>query len=125
MPLTYVKQYVKRGKTVAADADAVCDAVTRPSMPFVPVMTEAQQLILITHRVRGFLVRQLTQATNAIRADLGECLLVKGEFSNLPVCARNPIHLLAEQFWDTKEKVEDVSGEIRAGAQSDETARRL
>ena len=138
MPPSYVKPYVKRGKTDAADAEAICEAVTRPSMRFVPVKTEEQQSILMMHRVRDFLVRQLTQTTNAIRAHLGEFgivapkgvhnverLLATAETANLPESARNPIRLLAEQFRDTKLKIEDVTAEIRAGAQADETAQRL
>lgn len=65
MPPSYVKPYVKRGKTDAADAAAICEAVTRPSMRFVPVKTDDQQAILMMHRTRDFLVRQLTQVTNA------------------------------------------------------------
>jgi transposase len=56
-----VKPYVKRGKTDAADASAICEAVSRPSMRFVPVKTEEQQAVLILHRTRDFLVRQLTR----------------------------------------------------------------
>jgi transposase len=70
MPPGHVKPYVKRGKTDAANAGAICEAVTRPSMRFVPMKTEAQQAVLMMHRTRDFLVRQLTQGTNAIRAHL-------------------------------------------------------
>ena len=79
MPPSYVKPYVKRGKTDAADAGAICEAVTRPSMRFVPVKTEAQQAVLMMHRTRDFLVRQLTQITNAIRAHLAEFGVVAPE----------------------------------------------
>ena len=72
MPPSYVKPYVKRGKTDAIDAEAICEAVTRPSMRFVSVKTEARQATLMSHRTRDFLVRQLTQLSNAIRAHLGE-----------------------------------------------------
>ena len=65
MPPPYVKPYVKRGKTDAADAEAICEAVTRPNMRFVPVKTEEQQSVLMMHRARDFLVRQLTQVSNA------------------------------------------------------------
>jgi transposase len=138
MPPSYVKPYVKRGKTDAADAGAICEAVTRPSMRFVPVKTEAQQAVLMMHRTRDFLVRQLTQVTNAIRAHLAEFgvvapkgvhnverLLGMAEDAALPESARNPIRLLAEQFRDTQTKVEDVTAEIRKAAESDEAARRL
>ena len=138
MPPSYVKPYVKRGKTDAADAEAICEAVTRPSMRFVPMKTEKQQGVLMMHRARDFLVRQLTQVTNALRAHLGEFgiivpkgmhnvgrLLTMAEAANLPESARTPIRLLAEQFRDTKMKIEDVTAEIRVAAETDETAQRL
>lgn len=71
IPPSYVKPFVKRGKTDAADAEAICEAVTRPNMRFVPLKTEKQQAVLMQHRARDFLVRQLTQLANAIRAHLG------------------------------------------------------
>ena len=72
MPPQYVKAYVKRGKNDAADAAAICEAVTRPSMRFVPVKTEEQQSALTMHRVRELLVRQRTQLINAVRGHLAE-----------------------------------------------------
>ena len=65
MPPQYVKAYVKRSKNDAADAAAICEAVTRPSMRFVPIKTEEQQSALTMHRVRELLVRQRTQLINA------------------------------------------------------------
>jgi transposase len=76
MPPQYVKAYVKRGKNDAADAAAICEAVTRPSMRFVPVKTEEQQSALTMHRVRELLVRQRTQLINAVRGHLAEFGLV-------------------------------------------------
>lgn len=88
-------------------------------MRFVPVKTEEQQAVLMMHRARDFLVRQLTQVTNAIRAHLSEFgivapkgvhnierLLAIAEGAVLPERARNPIRLLAEQFRDTQTKIE-------------------
>src|SRR6188472_4145297 len=72
MPPSYVKGYVKRSKNDAADAAAICEAVTRPSMRFVPVKTEEQQSALTMHRVRELLVRQRTQLINAVRGHLAE-----------------------------------------------------
>ena len=57
----YVKPYVKRGKTDAADAEAICEAVTRPTMRFVPVKSAERQAALLDHKTRDFLVRQRTQ----------------------------------------------------------------
>ena len=72
IPPVYVKAYVKRQKNDAADAAAICEAVTRPSMRFVPVKTEEQQAALTVHRARDLLIRQRTQLTNALRAHLAE-----------------------------------------------------
>lgn len=72
MPPAYVKPYVKRGKTDAADAEAICEAVTRPTMRFVPVKSLEQQEALAMHRARELLVRQRTQTVNMMRGLLGE-----------------------------------------------------
>ena len=72
MPPAYVKAYVKRNKNDAADAEAICEAVTRPSMRFVPVKDTEQQSILMLHRVRSLLVRQRTMLVNALRAHMAE-----------------------------------------------------
>src|SRR3954447_25753860 len=76
MPPTYVKAYVKRGKNDAADAAAICEAVTRPSMRFVPIKSVEQQSTLMLHRTRDLLIRQRTQLINALRAHLAELGLV-------------------------------------------------
>ena len=76
MPPTYVKAYVKRGKNGAADAAAICEAVTRPSMRFVPIKSIEQQSALMLHRTRDLLIRQRTQLINALRAHLAELGLV-------------------------------------------------
>src|ERR1700730_8578734 len=60
IPPSYVKAYLKRGKNDANDAEAICEAVTRPSMRFVPVKSEEQQGVLVLHRGRELLVRQRT-----------------------------------------------------------------
>jgi transposase len=72
MPPTYVKPYVKRGKTDAADAEAVCEAVMRPTMRFVPVKSPEQQAALSMHRTRDLLLKQRTQLVNMIRGLLAE-----------------------------------------------------
>jgi transposase len=76
MPPTYVKAYVKRGKNDAADAAAICEAVTRPSMRFVPIKSFEQQSALMLHRTRDLLIRQRTQLINALHAHLAELGLV-------------------------------------------------
>src|SRR5215472_1806182 len=71
-PAQYVRPYVKRGKNGAADAEAICEAVTRPTMRFVPVKTPGQQSVMMLHRVRLMLNRQCTQLSNSIRSHLSE-----------------------------------------------------
>ena len=72
MPANYVKPYVKRGKTDAVDAEAICEAVRRPTMRFVKIKTEDQQAVLSIHRTRDLTVRQRTQMANMIRSLLRE-----------------------------------------------------
>ena len=72
MPPKYVKAYVKRGKTDAIDAAAICEAVTRPSMSFVPTKGLQQQGLSMVHSARSQLIGQRTQLTNAVRGHLSE-----------------------------------------------------
>ena len=72
MPPAYVKPYVKRGKTDAGDAEAICEAVTRPTMRFVPIKSVEQQAALALHRARDLLVRQRSQLVNMVRGLLAE-----------------------------------------------------
>ena len=139
MPPSYVKPYVRRGKTDAADAEAICEAVTRPSMRFVPVKSEEQQAVLMAHRTRDFLVRQLTQIGNSIRAHLGEFGFVapKGvhnvealldaveEKRLLPAPALKPLKLLSAQFKETRARVEQITRTIEAAQRNDAKAKRL
>ena len=76
MPPSYVKGYVKRSKNDAADAAAICEAVTRPSMRFVPIKTIDQQAALMLHRTRELFIVQRTQLINAMRAHMAELGLV-------------------------------------------------
>lgn len=72
LPPQYVRPYVKRQKNDTADAEAICEAVQRPTMRFVPVKTEEQQGMLVIHRVREMLMRQRGQLINALRGHLAE-----------------------------------------------------
>jgi transposase len=72
MPPAYVKPYVKRHKNDATDAEAICEAVTRPNMRFVATKTPEQQSCLTLHRIRHLFIRQQTSVINAIRAHLAE-----------------------------------------------------
>lgn len=138
MPPSYVKAYVKRGKTDAADAEAICEAVSRPSMRFVPVKSEETQGLLMTHKAREFLVRQQTQIVNAMRAHLGEFgitvpkgihnverLITACSQADLPAPARKALHLLADQLVETQKKIKVLTADIRAEASANEEAQRL
>jgi transposase len=76
MPGAYVKPYVKRHKNDAADAEAICEAVTRPNMRFVTTKTPEQQSCLMLHRTRHLFIRQQTAVINTIRAHLAELGIV-------------------------------------------------
>ncbi len=76
MPPSYVKAYLKRSKNDANDAAAICEAVVRPSMRFVPIKTKEQQAGLMLHRTRQLLVRQRTMLSNALRGHLAELGIV-------------------------------------------------
>jgi transposase len=136
MPPSYVKPYVKRGKTDAADAEAICEAVTRPTMRFVPVKSAERQAALLNHKTRDFLVRQRTQLVNTIRAHLSEfgIVVAKGihnvdrlleAATALPAAARPAVDLLADQLRETQEKIDEVTDRIETAQQTDPLARRL
>jgi transposase len=123
MPPRYVKAYVKRGKTDAGDAAAICEAVTRPSMTFVPVKGVAQQGLSMVHSARSQLIGQRTQLINAVRGHLSEfgivaargllglaelTKIVRDETDQrLPMTARAALMVLVRQ-------IEAVSTEIAA-----------
>src|SRR5208282_5993321 len=88
MPPAYVKPYVKRHKNDAADAEAICEAVTRPNMRFVPTKTPEQQSCLTLHRTRHLFIRQQTAIINSIRAYLAEFV---DRFHPL-LCQRSGVH---------------------------------
>ncbi len=136
MPQSYVKPYVKRGKTDAADAEAICEAVTRPSMRFVPVKSKTASAALVLHRARDFLVGQVTQTGNAIRAHMAEFGIVaaKGakrvetlasELDALPKAARMPLQALFEQCAQTQARIERLTDEIKDVHRQSEVSQRL
>mgnify|MGYP001822690493 FL=1 len=136
MPPSYVKPYVKRNKTDAADAEAICEAVTRPSMRFVPVKSEADSAALMLHRARDFLVGQVTQVGNAIRAHMAEFGIVtaKGskrvaslaeDLDTLPEAARLPLRALFDQLGETQRRIDGLTEEIEEVHRQNEVSRRL
>lgn len=110
IPPIHVKPYVKRGKSDAIDAEAICEAVTRPTMRFVAINTVEQQALLSLHRARSLLVRQRTQLINGLRgmvAEFGVNIarglarvigfaedILMGEVLDLPEIANEVIHNL-------------------------------
>ena len=114
LPPQYVKPYVKRNKNDAADAEAICEAMSRPSMRFVPVKTAEQQAALMLAGVRDQLVRRRTQLSNAIRGYAAEFGLVaaKGFDKIEPLLARIAAHetlpALAQELF--AEQAEDYAG---------------
>ena len=136
MPASYVKPYVKRGKTDRADAEAICEAVTRPTMRFVPVKSAEAQAVLLDHKARDFLIRQQTQTVNTIRAHLAEfgIVVAKGihnmdrlleAVEQVPEAARAALELLADQLRAVHARIETVIARIEAEQKTDPLARRL
>jgi transposase len=142
MPPSYVKGYVKRSKNDAADAAAVCEAVTRPSMRFVPVKSAEQQAALMLHRTRDLLIRQRTQLINALRAHLAELGLVaeKGregvaelgalisDENNrkcLPVAMKQALHVLLNQLAALQNQIGQLDRDIHAQHRANDVSRRL
>ena len=140
MPPAYVKPYVKRGKTDAADAEVICEAVTRPTMRFVAVKSVNQQAVLMLHKTRDLLVRQRTALINALRAHLSEYgivtskgpggvtalmkLLHEGQ-EKLPAYARSALHTISAQLRSLASEVDRLEALILAWHRADDTSRRL
>lgn len=140
MPPSYVKGYVKRGKSDALDAEAICEAVQRPSMRFVPVKTIEQQAILRAHRTRALLVRQRTMAANALRAHLAELGMVANpgipnlmkladkafaEPDVLPPFARRALETLIRRLMELTEEIDAVDGDLQAWHAENKASQRL
>src|SRR4249920_2704392 len=103
MPPAYVKPYVKRQKNDATDAEAICEAVRRPTMRFVETKTPEQQSCLMLHRTRHLFIRQQTSVINAIRAHLAEFGIVA------PVGRRGVEQLLKVASDDNDKRLPDVA----------------
>lgn len=141
MPPGYVKPYVKRNKNDVADAEAICEAVTRPNMRFVPIKTQDQQSILILHRTRMLFIRQRTMNINAIRAHLAEFgvvagigrngllellhLIRKGERPELPTEACLCLTALADQVDLLKQRILEMDRQIMKWHRAHELSRKL
>ncbi len=141
MPAQYVKPYVKRSKNDAADAEAICEAVTRPTMRFVVVKTTEQQSAMMLHRVRLILCRKRTQLSNALRAHLAEFGIIAAigrlgieqllqvvadpKDRRLPAGARTSLKMLVAQLSILKVQILENDRQIMADARSTDLGRRL
>ena len=141
MPPNYVKAYLKRSKNDANDAAAICEAVARPSMRFVPTKSEQQQSGLMLHRSRQLLVRQRTMLSNAIRGHMAELGIVSAKGRNgttellkiianenndgIPATARFCLDALARQYVALAAEIGAIDKQIHAWHRSCEESRRL
>jgi len=141
MPPSYVKAYLKRSKNDANDAAAICEAVTRPSMRFVPTKSEQQQSGLMLHRSRQLLVRQRTMLSNAIRGHMAELgmisakgrngtaellkIIANGDNDCIPAAAWFSLDVLARQYAAIAAEIAAIDKRIHAWHRSCEASRRL
>ena len=141
IPPAYVKPYVKRQKNDAADAEAICEAVTRPNMRFVPVKTEEQQGVLVLHRSRDLLMRQRTMILNAIRAHFAEFGIIAAQGARkvaelvmrlrdddtlgLPEIARSALLALAGQLDSLAAEVRNIERQLMAWHRQNVASQRL
>ena len=141
IPPAYVKPYVKRQKNDAADAEAICEAVTRPNMRFVPVKTEEQQSVLVLHRTRDLLMRQRTMILNAIRAHFAEFGIISAQGPrkviervtdlrerndcSLPDIVRAGLLALAAQLENLQSEVRTIERQLLAWHRQNAASQRL
>ena len=141
IPPIYVKPYVKRGKSDAIDAEAICEAVTRPTMRFVAIKTVEQQILLSLHRARSLLVRQRTQLINGLRgmiAEFGVYIakslarvigfaedILTGDVLDLPDIAYEVIHNLCEHLMALHTRIRWYEDRLKQVAKEDARVRLL
>jgi len=141
MPPRYVKPYVERNKNDAADAEANCEAVSRPTMRFVAVKSAEQQSVLMLHRTRALMVRQRTMLVNAIRARMAEfgivarvgrpqvkalfAVIADEEDGRIPPLARTCLVGLAAQLMSLEREITAAERRIHAWHRANEVSRRL
>jgi transposase len=141
MPPQYVKAYVRRNKNDAADAEAICEAVRRPAMRFVPVKTVDQQAALVMHRARDLLVRQRTMTVNALRGHLAEFGLVAAQGhqgvaalmsivrnetdQSIPDVARQVLQVIAGQIDALEKQITAIERQIFAWHKNNAVSQRL
>lgn len=141
MPAQYVKPYVKRQKNDMADAEAIAEAVTRPTMRFVAPKAPQEQSAMMLHKVRLMLNRQLVMLTNAIRAHMAEFgiaapvgrigvdrllkVIEDGTDERLPAAARQCLQMLVAQLSLVKQQILENDRQVLGLARSTELGRRL
>lgn len=139
IPPVYIKPYVKRGKNDAIDAAAICEAMSRPDMRFVPVKNADQQAVLMLHKTREMLVKQRTMSVNALRGHLAEFGLVAARGigrvdellalaqadASLPQLARTIVTNLARHLEGLDQSIEAIEDEIAAAHRQNPTSRLL
>jgi transposase len=141
MPARYVKPYVQRGKNDALDAEAICEAVSRPTMRFAAIKTTAQQAVLTLHRTREILVKQETMLANLIRGCLGEFGIVAplgirrvpelisvirdDADDRIPREARIAMTAVADQLCDLQRRIKEIERAILVWHRNNEASRRL
>lgn len=139
----YGKPYVKRGENDAVDAEAICEALTRPTMRFVAVKTVEQQSILAVHRTRALLIRQRTMLVNAWRGHLAEFGMIaplgiervpelvdhvlgrEGDELRITPLVRSIVTIYAEQIEKIKEQIRELECELRRWHRTSEASRRV
>ncbi len=141
IPPAYVKPYVKRQKNDAADAEAICEAVTRPNMHFVAIKSVDQQAVMMLHRARDLLVRQRTMLINALRAHMAELGIIapqrpenisrlllqleEGANEDIPQIARTALLSLADQRANLNQQIRALDSEILVWHRQNDTSQRL
>ena len=141
MPPNYVKAYVKRNKHDVADAEAICEAVRRPSMRFVPIKTAEQQSALMMHRARDLLVRQRTMLVNALRGHLAEFGLIEAQGlhkvakliaivtdendGRVPYIARQVLQVMINHIEDIQVRIVGLEKQLLAWHKSNPVSQRL
>lgn len=136
-----MKPYVKRQKNDAADAEAICEAVTRPNMRFVPIKTEEQQSVLVLHRARDLLMRQRTMILNAIRGHLAEFGIIAAQGprqvmgmiarlrddgdASLPEIARSALLALGAHLEALAGEIRTLERQLMVWHRADPTSQRL
>ncbi len=141
MPANYVKAYVKRNKNDKADAQAICEAVNRPSMRFVALKSRTQQSLMVLHRTRSLLVRQRTMQVNALRSHMAEfgmvapvglrglksllAIIADGEDERLPAVARSSLLSLMAALAGLEQEIAIADRRVHAWHRSSKVSQRL